>query len=177
MKIVIWTCLVPLHLNDPLISFLIPSPQVPGVAWGVHSSSAELLILSPAALSCLAVPCVLRVSCQPQSLSWNAPSPSSPGLTSGTDLGSALMVTKFLGTASAFGSWTCVQCRQHPPAPLDLTAALDLLIFLFLFFFFFIPRLSLKKQENFYQITHDVNAKLCCEMTANMLFSRCLTRQ
>lgn len=75
--------------------------------------------------------------------------------------------------------WELNMCSvQHPPAPLDLTAAFDLLIFLSPFFFFLLlSPLSLKKQENFYQITHDVNAKLCCEMTANMLFSRCLTRQ
>lgn len=113
MKIGILTCLVPLHLNDPF--HFLPDPRalrwlgrrsVPGVAGGVPSSSAELLILSPSSPFLSAVPCVLcSISCQPQAPSpGTPPSPSSPALTSGTDLGSALMVTKFLGTASAFGS-------------------------------------------------------------------------
>lgn len=75
MKIVISSCLVPLHLNDPLISFLIPEPSGGSSSApcpGSHEKfTAPLLSCwsSPrAALSCLAVPCVLRSAPRPHQL-------------------------------------------------------------------------------------------------------------
>lgn len=158
---------------------------LPLVACKVHSSLPDLMILSQnstfRSVSCLALPCVmcsLAESAARLNPFRGKPEETRRGpfpLYLGPDIRNCLR--KYYNGYQIFGNCLSFSelniCLVQAASTVTTWPCGSLWVADFSFSFFF----SLKKQENFYQITHDVNAKLCCEMTANMLFSRCLTRQ
>lgn len=158
------------------------------VACKVHSSLPDLMILSQnstfRSVSCLALPCVM-CSLAPSAARLNPlrgkPEKTRRGpfpLHLGPDIRNWLRKYyngyQIFGNCFSFSELNICLVQAASTVTTWPYGSLQVADFSFPFFFFFPP---LKKQENLYQITHDVNAKLCCEMTANMLFSRCLTRQ
>lgn len=162
--------------GSPALRWL-PRCRLAPLACQVHSSSPDLLIPSPNSL-CRSVSCLAPLAwraARPDprpapSLAWNPEqTPAHPGPDSRNRLRKCSNGYQISGSCLRFSELNI--CLVAAASTGTTWPHGSLWVADFSFFF------CLKKQENSYQITHDVNAKLCCEMTANMLFSRCLTRQ